>query len=127
MRVLIADDDRMMCVLLKKALRKWGHDVVVCHDGMEAWDTLQGTDPPRLAILDWLMPGMEGPEICKRLRRQETNCYTHILLLSARSERSDILEGKGTQFDPDVVEAMEQHAEEFRLIAAGDAQEAVCA
>jgi putative two-component system response regulator len=93
MRVLIADDDRMICIILKKALCKWGHDVIVCYDGLEAWDILQSPDPPRLAILDWLMPGMEGPEICKRLRSQETNCYTHILLLSSRSEKSHILEG----------------------------------
>jgi putative two-component system response regulator len=92
MEVLIADDDGMVRALLRRALRKWGHDVVVCCDGLEAWNALQGPDAPRLAVLDWLMPGMEGPEICRRLRSRETDAYTHVLLLSVRAERGDVLE-----------------------------------
>ncbi|MGB2823509.1 MAG: HD domain-containing phosphohydrolase [Phycisphaerae bacterium] len=92
MEVLIADDDGMVRALLRRTLRKWGHDVVVCCDGLEAWNALQGPDAPRLAVLDWLMPELEGPEICRRLRSQKTDAYTHVLLLSVRAERGDILE-----------------------------------
>ena len=73
MEVLIADDDGMVRALLRRTLRKWGHDVVVCCDGLEAWNALQGPDAPRLAVLDWLMPELEGPEICRRLRSQKTD------------------------------------------------------
>jgi len=118
MRVLVADDDRIICVVLKTALCKWGHDVVVCHDGLEAWNMLQSPDPPRLAILDWLMPGMEGPDICKGLRSQETGCYIHILLLSARSEKSHILEGIRSGADDYLTKPVDLAEVEARIDAA---------
>jgi putative two-component system response regulator len=118
MRVLVADDDRIICVVLKNALCKWGHDVVVCHNGLEAWNILQSPDPPRLAILDWLMPGMEGPDICKGLRSRKTVCYTHILLLSGRSKKSDILEGIRSGADDYITKPVDLEELEARTDAA---------
>jgi len=68
MRILIAEDDLVSSRVLATTLRKWGHEVVTSVDGLEAWAALQMPDAPRLAILDWMMPGIEGPEICRRVR-----------------------------------------------------------
>ena len=67
MRILIADDSIVSRHLLDATLRKWGYEVVVACDGLEAWNALQGEDSPRIAILDWVMPGLTGPEVCKRV------------------------------------------------------------
>ena len=75
MRILIAEDDAVPRVMLERVLTKWGHDVTVACDGLQAWQVLQDTSP-ELAILDWIMPGMEGPQICEALasvRRASTS------------------------------------------------------
>lgn len=72
MRILVAEDDLSWRLMLVAVLEKNGHDVVQVSDGGEAWDELQKPDTPRLAILDWIMPEMEGIEICNRLRQIPT-------------------------------------------------------
>src|SRR4051812_13251308 len=67
-RVLIAEDDPVSRTVLERSLRGWGYDVVVTQNGTDAWDMLLADDSPRLAILDWMMPGLEGPELCRRAR-----------------------------------------------------------
>ena len=69
MRILIAEDDPVSSRVLATTLTKWGHEVVTTQNGLEAWAALQKHDAPRLAILDWMMPGIEGPEVCRRVRR----------------------------------------------------------
>src|ERR1700731_4793052 len=97
MRILIADDSIVSRHLLDATLRKWGYEVVVANDGLEAWTTLKQDDAPRIAILDWVMPGMTGPEVCRRLRENTKDssqrAYTYILLLSSKSQREDLIEG----------------------------------
>jgi two-component system, cell cycle response regulator len=68
-KILIADDDVIPRRFLQAALDKAGHKVIVARDGAEAWQILQRTDAPRLAILDWLMPGMDGVEVCRKVRQ----------------------------------------------------------
>ena len=68
MKVLIAEDDMVSRRLLEATLVKWGYEVVVTCDGTAAWEVLQGVDAPPLAILDWMMPGMDGTEVCRRVR-----------------------------------------------------------
>lgn len=92
-RVLIAEDDPVSCHLLKSFLQKWDYDVVVVTDGTAALRILEGEDTPRLAVLDWMMPGMEGPQICKRVRERKNRPYVYVLLLTARSEKQDLLQG----------------------------------
>ena len=96
MRILIADDSIVSRHLLDATLRKWGYEVVVACDGVEAWNALQGENAPRIAILDWVMPGLTGPEVCKRVRehsRDSEGAYTYLLLLSSKSQREDLIEG----------------------------------
>src|SRR6204780_3486042 len=92
-RVLIAEDDPVSCHLLKSFLVKWDYDVAVVTDGMAALEILEGDDTPRLAVLDWMMPGMEGVQICQRIRERKDRPYVYVLLLSARSQEQDLLRG----------------------------------
>jgi two-component system, cell cycle response regulator len=92
-RVLIAEDDPVSCHLLKSFLIKWEYDVQVVTDGMAALRILEGDDTPRLAVLDWMMPGMEGVQICQRIRERKNRPYVYVLLLTARNEKRDLLRG----------------------------------
>ncbi|MGB2821886.1 MAG: ATP-binding protein [Phycisphaerae bacterium] len=93
MRILVADDDPLLTSLLETKLRKWGYEPVVACDGNEAWEVLQRQDAPRLAILDWAMPGLSGPEICRKARRQKGEHYTYLILMTGRNRTEDIVEG----------------------------------
>ena len=93
MKILIAEDDRMSCRLLETTLVGWGHEVIVTHDGAQAWEVLQERNAPLLAILDWMMPGIDGVEICRRIRQRQTSPPTYIILLTAKRGKADIVEG----------------------------------
>ena len=93
MRILVADDDRPSLILLQKILQRAGHEVVACVDGSQAWSALKGHDAPRIAILDWVMPGIDGPEIIRKLRSEARETYTYVLLLTARAQRAEVLGG----------------------------------
>ncbi|HET9400615.1 MAG TPA: diguanylate cyclase [Candidatus Acidoferrales bacterium] len=93
MKILIADDDAVMRALLEHSLRGWGYEVVSACDGEEAWNILKEPDSPRIVLLDWMMPGVTGPELCRRVRRRVAPNYRYILLISAREDRSDIICG----------------------------------
>jgi diguanylate cyclase (GGDEF)-like protein len=120
MRILIADDSIVSRHLLEATLRKWGYEVVVACDGLEAWNVLQAQEAPRMAILDWVMPGLTGPEVCKRVREQnadkETN-YVYILLLSSKSHREDLIEGMESGADDYLIKPFDQHELKVRLRA----------
>lgn len=93
MRILIAEDDRMSRFALTTSLRQWGYDVVTADDGKQAWDIVQDLNAPRLAILDWSMPGMTGVELCRRIRAMKGREYVYIALLTGRERPEDIIEG----------------------------------
>jgi diguanylate cyclase (GGDEF)-like protein len=93
MRVLAAEDNPVFQSVLRSMLTKWGYEAVVAHDGNEAWGILQSEDAPRLAILDWMMPGMDGVEVCRRVRAAGREPYQYILLLTARTESQDLVDG----------------------------------
>ncbi len=92
MKVLIADDDSMTRIALRKNLQKWGYEVVQAKDGLEAWEALTEENPPRLAVLDWMMPEMEGIDICRRLQQNEDFPFIYTILLTIRKEKDDIVE-----------------------------------
>src|SRR6204780_237641 len=120
MRILIADDSIVSRHLLDVTLRKWGYEVVIAADGMEAWDTLQSEDAPRIAILDWMMPGLTGPEVCKRVRENSKGSdapYTYMLLLSSKSQREDLIEGLEAGADDYLTKPFDQHELKVRLRA----------
>jgi DNA-binding response OmpR family regulator len=91
MRVLVAEDDLVCQTVLHSLLTQWGYDVVVATDGEEAWRQLQQEDGPRLAILDWLMPGMDGIEVCRRVRASNILHDSYILILTAKTGPEDFL------------------------------------
>jgi CheY-like chemotaxis protein len=92
-RVLVADDDAVSARVLEGTLRQWGHEVVVARDGLAAWDVLQADDAPKLAIVDWMMPGLEGPEVCRRVRALARPVPTYIILLTAKGQSGDVVAG----------------------------------
>lgn len=92
-RILIADDDPVARTMLQALLTKWGYQVIVVSDGLEAARVLESADAPQLAILDWMMPGAEGPEICRRVRALSEHPYVYILLVTGRTQRGDLLRG----------------------------------
>lgn len=91
MKILIAEDDAVSRRILEAYLRKWGHDVVVTKDGVEAWNQFQRDDAPRLAVLDWMMPEMDGVQVCQKIRAREHAPFTYVLLLTAKGETDDIV------------------------------------
>ncbi|PIE90405.1 MAG: hypothetical protein CR997_06345 [Acidobacteria bacterium] len=94
MEILVADDDKTTLKIVSKNLSKWGHSVVCCRDGREAWDILSKKDRPRLAVLDWNMPRLDGVEVCKRIRSiDEDFDYVYLFLLTGRKSKSDIIKG----------------------------------
>ncbi len=117
MKVLIADDSIVSRHLLESILRKWRYEVVLAADGTQAWEILQRPDAPALAILDWLMPGVTGVEVCRRVREQRREPYTYILLLSSKSAREDLIAGMEAGADDYVVKPFDQHELNVRLRA----------
>lgn len=92
-RVLLADDDPVQCLILQKALEAWGFWVEVHQDGMAAWEASKRADAPHLYVLDWMMPGLDGEELCRRLRQQRRGNATYILMLTGRTELGDRIAG----------------------------------
>lgn len=90
--VLLADDDPLTRRLVGSALVSWGYSVELAKDGNEAWLALTRPDGPSLAVIDWIMPGLDGLEICRRLRQQRGS-YVYVLLLTAKSDKADLLVG----------------------------------
>jgi two-component system cell cycle response regulator len=93
MRALVADDDRATTAIVATALQQWGFDVDIAHDGAAAWEQLNALQPPSLAVIDWTMPGLDGIELCNRVRTSERLRTTYILLLTARDARADLIAG----------------------------------
>src|SRR5512147_426508 len=93
MRILIAEDDASFRRLLEEKLAMWGYDVVAAENGEAALQVLQSEDPPRLAMLDWMMPGLDGIEVCRKVRAAAREPYTYILLLTSQQRDEDLVTG----------------------------------
>lgn len=93
MRILIAEDDPVSRLVLTTNLGNWGHEVVTAVNGMEAWRASQAEGAPRLVILDWMMPELEGPEVCRRIREVPASIPPYIILLTARQGTKEVVEG----------------------------------
>jgi CheY-like chemotaxis protein len=93
MKVLIAEDDKVSRRLLEATLGRLGYEVVITEHGGQAWQALQATGGPRLAILDWMMPELDGPAICRKVRERTDVPYTYIILLTARGQKKDVVAG----------------------------------
>jgi phosphoserine phosphatase RsbU/P len=91
MRILIAEDNLVSRKLLSVVLKKWGHDVMAVNDGKAAWEVLQKPDAPKLVILDWNMPEMDGLQVCLRLKESATPDPPYIIILTARTRKEDVV------------------------------------
>jgi two-component system, cell cycle response regulator len=114
-KVLIAEDDMVSRRLLEASLTRWGYGVAVTRDGFEAWEVLQGTDPPPLAILDWMMPGMDGVEVCRKVRQRGQEPYIYLLLLTTKGRKENIIEGLDAGADDYLTKPFDPHELQVRL------------
>jgi diguanylate cyclase (GGDEF)-like protein len=117
MKVLIADDSATSRAMLRSALTRWGYDVVMAENGKEALDILAKDDPPPMAVLDWVMPELTGPEVCRRVRETLREPYTYILLLTSKNTKGETVEGLEAGADDYIVKPFDQHELQVRLRA----------
>ncbi len=115
MQILVAEDDNVSRQLLQVTLRKWGYDVNACGDGAQAWEVLQSEGAPRLAIVDWMMPGVDGIEVCRRVRSREGHPYVYLLLLSAKCQKADVISGLDAGADDYLTKPVDLRELELRL------------
>ncbi|MFN3325060.1 MAG: diguanylate cyclase [Bryobacteraceae bacterium] len=118
MKILIADDSIVSRRVLEASLLRWEYEVESACDGREAWERLQREDGPDLAILDWMMPELTGPEVCRLVRQQTRERYTYLFLLTSKSDRRDLIAGLEAGADDYLVKPFDQHELEVRLRAA---------
>lgn len=112
MHAVVADDDRIATAILQRSLERWGVDVTVVHDGEAAWHTLSAGATPDLAIIDWMMPGIDGIELCRRIRADSALASLYVLLLTGRGTRIDLIAGLDAGADDYMVKPID--AEELR-------------
>jgi len=117
MRILIAEDDTVTRKLLEAHLAKWGHEVVVCSDGAQAWQVLCGEDPPKLVVLDWMMPEMDGVTLCSEIRKREKQPYTYVILLTSKSLKEDVVAGLEAGADDYIIKPFDVHELNVRIRA----------
>ena len=119
MRILIAEDDPVSSRLLATTLTKWGHEVVVTATGLEAWAALREQDAPLLAILDWMMPGMNGVEVCRKVRQEISDSPIYIILLTALNRKEDLIQGLEAGADDYLTKPFNRHELRVRLKVGG--------
>jgi diguanylate cyclase (GGDEF)-like protein len=89
--VLIAEDDTVTRLILTHWILRWGYEIVVVNNGVEAWEILQQERPPEVVIMDWVMPGMDGIELCRKLRDKSREYYHYILMITSRTDELDVV------------------------------------
>jgi two-component system cell cycle response regulator len=91
--VLIAEDDPIFRRILVSWFKKWNYSVTAVENGLDAWELLQREDAPKMAVLDWMMPGMDGIELCRKIRSRDQGPYRYVLLLTAKDDKQDVVAG----------------------------------
>ena len=117
LRVLAAEDNPVFQTVLRSLLTKWGYDAILVRNGMEAWQELQSPNGPRMAILDWMMPALDGLEVCRRVRSEVREPYIYIVLLTARTDAQDLVEGMEAGADDYLTKPFNAHQLRLRLRA----------
>jgi DNA-binding response OmpR family regulator len=113
LQVLVADDNPVFRCMLRTMLGKWGYQAVEVSDGISACSVLESADPPRLAVMDWMMPGIDGVEVCRRVRAAAREPYIYIVLLTARTESQDLVHGMDAGADDYLTKPF--HPQELRV------------
>jgi len=118
MTILLAEDSALYRHLITGHLAEWGFDCICANDGRQAWDMLAKPDAPRLALLDWVLPGVDGVELCRRLRlRSETEPYTYTILLTAKNQQKEMLEAMDAGADDFLAKPFDPPELKARLLA----------
>jgi serine/threonine protein kinase len=118
MKVLIADDDIIWRKLLAQNVQKWGYEVVSAEDGQQAWNILQGHGAPRIAILDWQMPKLDGVDICRQIRNRLKPPFIYTIILTSRDTRDDVVAGFESGADDYLIKPVDMAILRSRLKAA---------
>ncbi len=115
MRILIAEDDAVSRRVLEATLAKWDYEVLVTTDGQQALEALKKPDAPSLAVLDWMMPGLDGSEVCRQARQSIGERLLYVLLLTAKGSKDDIVEGLNAGADDYIVKPFDRAELKARL------------
>jgi phosphoserine phosphatase RsbU/P len=114
-QILIADDEPISRRLLDQSLVAWGYEPVVCSDGAEAWGALQRPDSPQIAVLDWMMPNMDGLQVCRAVRAAKRATEPYLIVLTARTSQEDVIEGLKAGADDYLTKPIDRGELEMRL------------
>ena len=115
MKVLIAEDDPISRRLLRANLERFGHEVIETCNGREAWEKLRADAGPKLAVLDWMMPEVDGVQVCRQVRADEQLGYVYVILLTAKGRRDDLVEAFGAGVDDYLTKPFDPHELRSRL------------
>lgn len=116
-RILIAEDDNISRRLLSASLQKWGYELTVACDGTEAVAAFQADPDISMAILDWMMPGMEGPEVCRHIKGARNQSFTYVIMLTAMTAKEDIVKALSTGADDYIAKPWDASELEARIRA----------
>ncbi len=116
-RLLVAEDEPVSKMLLTRLTSSWGYEVLAVGDGLQALEVLEGDDPPRLALLDWMMPGLDGVAICRRIRAARREPYIYLIILTALQEREKLVEALEAGADDFLTKPVQPHELELRIRA----------
>jgi two-component system chemotaxis response regulator CheY len=114
-KVLIAEDDTVTRRLLEIHLRKWGYEVLSVCDGREALEEIEKPEAPSLVISDWMMPGMDGLELCRRIRELEGFGYIYFIIITAKGRKEDVIKGLGAGADDYLIKPVDQEELKCRV------------
>jgi diguanylate cyclase (GGDEF)-like protein len=117
-RVLIAEDDGVVRLILQSWIEGWGYESVTASNGSEAWEILQQERPPEVVIMDWMMPGIDGIELCRRLRDKSREYYPYILMITGRTDHLDVVHALESGADDCISKPFEELDLRARLIVA---------
>ncbi len=115
MKILIAEDNPVSSRILKSILIKWGYQVIAFDNGKLALDKMMEKQAPKLAILDWMMPGMNGPDLCRVLRQQKTSTPPYLILLTANNDKRDVAKGLDSGADDYILKPFDRHELKARI------------
>ncbi len=115
MKVLIAEDNLVSRRMLETFLRKWGYDIVITTNGREAWEVLQEPEAPNLVISDWMMPDLDGLELCRRIREIERAEYIYFIILTSKGKKEDVVAGLEAGADDYLIKPFNQDELKYRV------------
>src|SRR5262245_9792026 len=115
MKILIAEDNHLYRLALQATLEEWGYEVIAVADGLAAFEVLIGEDAPRLAILDWMMPGLEGTEVCRRIRALHKPEPPYLIVLTSKDSKENMVAALESGADDHIVKPFDRAELKARL------------